>query len=65
MLFKEILTSSTCATSEKCAANGSGTDSWGNDLSLWSVKTTSFNVHAEFSPDKFLSSSQVFLIYFL
>ena len=64
MLFKGILASSTCATSEKCTANNSGTYPLETDLSLWSVKAISIIVHAEFIPDMFLRSSKGFLIPF-
>ena len=60
VLFKGILVSNTCAISKKCAANDSGTDSGEIYLSLWSAKAISVNVHVEFSPYMFLSSSQVF-----
>ena len=51
-----------CVTSEKNAANDSGTESGETDLSLRSVKIISVSLQAENNPDMLWSLCQIFLI---
>ena len=59
VISTRILASSTRATSEKCAANNSGTDSSEIYLPFWSNRDIFVILHAEFNPVMFLRTTQV------